>query len=49
MFYRDLYVSKLFEDFAREEILKYLIITITLKIIIKLLILITINKIKRVI
>ena len=49
IFYRDLYVLKLCENFVREEILKYLITIIILKIIIKLLALITINEIKRVI
>ena len=49
IFYRNLYVSKLSKNFAREEILKYLNITIISKTIIKLLILITINKIKRII
>ena len=49
IFYKNLYVSKLFKDFARKEILKYLNTTIILKTIIKLLILITIDEIKRVI
>ena len=49
IFYKDLYVSKLSKDFARKEILKCLNTTITLKTIIKLLILITINEIKKVI
>ena len=49
IFYRDLCISKSFKNFAREEILKYLKTKIILKIIIELLILITINKIKKVI
>ena len=49
IFYKNLYASKLSKDFAREEILKYLNITIILKTIIKLLALIIINKIKRII
>ena len=49
IFYRNFYVSKLSKDFAREEILKCLNTTIILKAIIKLLVLITINEIKRII
>ena len=49
IFYRDFYALKLFEDFARKEILKCLNTKITLKTIIELLILIMINEIKRII
>ena len=49
IFYKDLYILKLFEDIAREKILKYLNKKIILKIIIELLIIIIINEIERVI